>query len=130
MSEVLRTAPIIVDATVVTIDRETGAVELAVHHEFRGTGAKKLVLTKVHLTCVGGAPGHYGMGIGERYVWVLHAPDSLYEAGTFFQVTCEDGGKGWKVQYLGHPKAGAEVNGGISREKFAELCVPVEKGSE
>ena len=99
IEEVLQKAPIVIDAKVVGKDRLNN-LELEVQQCFRGLDPKntKLTLTSIALSCEPSAPGYHGMKVGERYIFVLHSVNTLYEESTFYPVACEgEALEGWQV---------------------------------
>ena len=123
IDSVVKTAPIIVDATITELDPKTGAAVLKIHRSIRGAGGETaLRVTDTSLSCTGGGPGLFGAQKGKRYVFILANKKTVYEETTFFEVVEADS-KPPKIRYPGHHRKphGPEF---VSFEDFSRLIQP------
>ena len=121
--ELLRTVPIVVDATATKVESKTGAVHLKLHRVYRGAiETRELTLTKTMLTCVGAPPGAFGIKAGNRYVFLLQKKDTLYEGSTYWPVTRDpDRRSALRIQYPHPLKPGAQP---IPLSEFEKKLAP------
>ena len=129
METVLRTAPLVIDATVTRAEPKGGAVHVKIHRVFRGALDVKgpLLIKHTSLTCTPGGPAVWGAKVGKRYVFLLSAEDALYETSTMFEVF-GDPKKPDSLQ-VQHPlRRTAKEKHTISLAGFRKLIVPA-KGS-
>ena len=119
---VVKTAPIIVDATITELDPKTGAAVLKVHRSIRGAADETVLrVTDTALSCTGGGPGLFGAQKGMRYVFILADKKTVYEETTFFEVVVDS--KPPTIQYPGHHRKPHDPKF-VSFEDFSRLIQP------
>lgn len=125
IEEVLRTVPIVVDATVTHVAKD-GAVRLDLHRVFRGAiDGKDFVVSQVHLSCVRGAPGYFGAKLGKRYVFLLQHEDTLFEGSTMYEIT--GGPDALRVR---HPVYANPAKAPLTIAEFEQMIAPAKAPKE
>lgn len=130
IGEVLKTVPLIVDATVTRIDAKTGNTHLHIHRTLRGAiDSKSPVITGVALTCTPGmGPGKYGILAKKRYILLLESEDTLFEESTYFEITGDPKNpESLRIRYS-QPGGKSEAPE-VTFQEFAKLIAPVEAAS-